>query len=133
MLLAALIEVTYYLVALPIKLTPEETVLLVKKGIAKLVEYKQIKSAPPEENKQKVTQFTAELIKEERKVYLEVRKQELENTIDKIVTGKRKRGDETPVKDILTAELKKSGAAVTKETMIWPIFTEHALEFKGTC
>lgn len=118
---------------MPVKLTPEETVFLVEKGIAKLTDYEKVKTAPNEQNKQKLKGFTSDLLKEERKVYLQVRKQELANTIGKIIIGKRKRGDFRPAKDILKSELKKSSAAVTKETMIWPIFTQHASKLKGTC
>lgn len=62
---------------------------------------------------------------------MNVRKQELQTTIDKIIIGKRKRGDKRPVKEIFKSELKKADAAVSMDTMIWPIFTEHPFEFRG--
>lgn len=70
------------------------------------------------------------MLQEENLIYRDVRKQELQNTIEQIVKGKRKRGDDRPKEDILEEELQKS-SVVQKEHMVWPIFTETSSAMKG--
>lgn len=104
--------------------------MLINKGIAKLVKYDKLSQAPIQQDKEVLVKFEEELLNEETKIYRDARKEELEQTINKIVAGKRKKGDDRPKADILEAELEKS-IGVTKEQMIWPIFTEHLPEMRG--
>lgn len=62
------------------------------------------------------------MFSEEKMVYINLRKNELNLTLEKIIAGKRKHGDTRSDKIILDEELKKS-STVSEDALIWPTFT----------
>lgn len=119
------------MLALPIKLLPEEVLLLIENDIAELIKYENITTTPTAEDDTILNNLSQQLLEEEKTVYHRLRKEELERTVDKIILGKRKHGDERSREDILKNELNKS-SNVTEETMVWPIFMEHSAELRGS-
>jgi tRNA-splicing endonuclease subunit Sen34 len=115
-ILGTLIGNTNVVQTLPLKLLPEEVLLLIDKGIAKVVDRKFVDT--PEVTK-KYEEFENGLLAHEKVVYKNNRKRQLEVMIDAIVAAKRKRGDDRSSEEILNEELEKS-CTVTKENMIWP-------------
>ncbi|RZC32423.1 tRNA-splicing endonuclease subunit Sen34, partial [Asbolus verrucosus] len=101
---------------LPSQLLPEEALLLVEKGVAKVIDQQYEYTS---EIKEKYEQFENELLAQQQVIYRNNRKRQLETMIDNIVAAKRKRGDDRPPEEILNEELEKS-CKVTKENMIWP-------------
>lgn len=113
-------------------LLPEEAVLLMRKKLAKLVKYEDLSKEPlPKEAVDLNDKFRKDLLDEERKVFKEIRKKQLEHMKHKIVQAKRKKGDLRSDQEILEEELNKS-SLINEDNMIWPIFCQHVHGIKGT-
>lgn len=106
---------TYFFVALPLKLLPEEVLLLLDKNIARVVEVEYKKT-----NENQRQEFENELLAEQQIIYKETRKRQLESMIDNIVEAKRRKGDLRSSEEIFNDELEKS-SKVTTSNMVWPI------------
>lgn len=100
---------------------------LVKNGIAVLKTCPDFITPPNDGARNNIREFQEKLLEEEEKLYKILRKEELESTADKIIQGKRKKGDKRPKEDILQEQLEKFNAT-TEDAMIWPIFLESSLE-----
>ncbi|GJQ79005.1 hypothetical protein Trydic_g166 [Trypoxylus dichotomus] len=111
--------------SLPLQLLPEEAITLKRKGLAKFVSYPKLKTAPSNLDYQLFNEFKEKLKSELKAVYKKVRKAQIENIIDKIVCGKRKRGDLRSEDDIFEEELNKS-CVINDDTLLWPIFCSHS-------
>lgn len=113
----------FLLLALPVSLLPEEVALLVSKGIAKLVQYSNLQEQPTSEMIEQYRQLMTELLNEQKVVYKEQRKEDLNKIIDKIVAGKKRKhsdGNMGTKEEILEEELNKS-CDVTEQNMLVPI------------
>jgi len=119
-----------YTPTLPVSLLPEEVCLLINKKLAKLVQYPELKGAPTEVQLDAYKKFQKDLLQAEQALYKEIRRSELEQIIDKIVEGKRKKGQLQSRQEILKEELDKS-CDVTESAMIWPILTEPLKSVQG--
>ncbi|XP_044269419.1 probable tRNA-splicing endonuclease subunit sen34 isoform X2 [Tribolium madens] len=109
---------THRILALPLKLLPEEVLLLLDKKLAKLVDCQfNITS----EMREKFEKFENDLLEEEKIKYKNNRKRQLESMMGDIVAAKRKRGDSRPPEEIFIEELEKS-CKITRDIMIWPTF-----------
>ncbi|XP_045460680.1 tRNA-splicing endonuclease subunit Sen34 isoform X1 [Harmonia axyridis] len=97
---------------LPLKLMPEEVTLLLAKEIGKVVNF--IQSNDTTEN------FESNLLEEQRLVYKNNRKRQLEEMFTDIIASKRKKGDTREESEIFNEELNKS-SQIPKDKMIWPI------------
>lgn len=91
---------------------PEEAHLVLTKQIGRVVKYTQNNFDPGE--------FETNLLEAQRVIYRENRKRKLEGMLDKIVAGKRRKGDFREETEILNEVVERS-CQVTKENMIWPI------------
>lgn len=72
-------------------LLPEEASLLVRKGISKLVMRKDLDKQPTEEEQQIFQELREKLYQEQVVLYQDLRKAEIENTVEKIIEGKKKK------------------------------------------
>lgn len=89
-----------------------------------------LRSAPTEQDREKIENFRKELFNEEKIVYTKLRKEEVSSSLEKIIAGKRKHGDERSEDEILQEELDKS-STITEDAMIWPTLTQAFEEMKG--
>ncbi|XP_008199513.2 tRNA-splicing endonuclease subunit Sen34 [Tribolium castaneum] len=117
-ILGTLVGNTNTVQTLPLKLLPEEVLLLLDKKLAKLID-SSVNITP--EIRDKYEQFENVLLEEEKVMYKNNRKRQLESMIGDIVAAKRKRGDNRSVEEIFTEELEKS-SKINREIMIWPTF-----------
>lgn len=111
--------------ALPLKLMPEEALLLLNRNHADLKAIVEIKMDEKEEQK-KLCTFEKDLLTYQSIEYKESRRKQLENMIDKIVEQRRKLNDNRSSEEIFNEEFEKS-STVSKENMLWPIFLESKL------
>lgn len=102
-----------------------------KKGIAKFVNYPKLKISPSKTDQDLFNEFKENLITELKLVYKRVRKNQLESIIDKIVSGKRKRGDQRTKEDIFEEELNRS-CTINDDNVLWPIFCAHSQPMEGS-
>ncbi|KAK9745963.1 tRNA intron endonuclease, catalytic C-terminal domain [Popillia japonica] len=107
--------------SLPLQLLPEEAITLKRKGIANFVNYEKLKETPSDEDYKIFSKFKENLTEGLKSVYRKVRKNQIENVIDNIVRGKRKKGDTRSKDDIFEEELNKS-CEINEDTLLWPIF-----------
>ncbi|KAJ8934015.1 hypothetical protein NQ314_013651 [Rhamnusium bicolor] len=110
---------TAHVPCLPVKLLPEEALLLLEKGIVNIRQITDVNS-DIHSDKQKFQQFENDLLESQIIEYKKSRRMQLESMIDKIVEKRRKINDNRSPEDILNEELEKS-SLVTKNNMIWPI------------
>lgn len=113
----------FYPLALPVCLLPEEVSLLVSKGIAKLMKYTNLQEQPTSEMIEQYHQLMTELLNEQKVVYKEQRKEDLNKIIDKIVAGKKRKHSDGNIgtkEEILEEELNKS-CDITEQNMLVPI------------
>lgn len=113
----------FYPLALPVCLLPEEVSLLVSKGIAKLMQYTNLQEQPTSEMIEQYHQLMTELLNEQKVVYKEQRKEDLNKIIDKIVAGKKRKHSDGNIgtkEEILEEELNKS-CDITEQNMLVPI------------
>lgn len=103
------------------QLLPEEAITLKRKGIANFVNYEKLKETPSDEDYKIFSKFKENLTEGLKSVYRKVRKNQIENVIDNIVRGKRKKGDTRSKDDIFEEELNKS-CEINEDTLLWPIF-----------
>lgn len=103
------------------RLSPEEVIFLVKDGKAVLIKYPDLQSPPTNQYKEEIINFHNKLFCEEKKIYLNLRKDELNLTSKKIIAGKRKHGDTRSDTEILNAELQKS-SIISENAIVWPTF-----------
>lgn len=115
---------------MPLKLLPEEALLLLNKGLAELIWFPKLCTNPTSIDKRKYKELQDSLQKEQRKLYREIRKEQVEKMMDKIVRGKRKRGDLRDPEDILEDEVRKS-CDVTEDNMLWPTMLQHGDSING--
>lgn len=112
------------------RLNPEEVIFLIKTNKATLIKYSNTNSPPNEHHRKVIGDFHNELVCEEKAIYVNLRKDEINVTSNKIIAGKRKQGDTRSEDVILEEELQKS-SAVSEMTMVWPIFTAYVEEIQG--
>ena len=96
---------------------PEEALLLVDQELAQVINH-DFDTTP--EDQKKHEQFEHQLLEEEKIIYRNRRKRQLEVMVDDIVAAKRKRGDTRSSEEIFNDELEKS-SQITNQNMIWPI------------
>lgn len=114
-------------------LLPEEVVLLVSKNIAKVVHYPSLQDAPSEIAVEESQELLQDLLEEQKVIYKEIRKRDLEKVIDKVIAGKKRKNSGNIVgtrEEILEEELNKS-SNVTEDNMLTPIFTSPLDSCKG--
>lgn len=114
-IIGEVIGTSTHIPSLPAKITPEEALLLMNRGIVEIREV--IKCT--ESNQ--VSNFESELLDYQIVDYQKTRKVQLESVLDIIVEQKRINNDIRSKEEILEDEINKS-SPVTKENMIWPIF-----------
>lgn len=111
--------------ALPLRLMPEEALLLINRNVAVLKEVITCNS-DEKEGQKKLEMFEKDLLTYQTLEYKKSRRLQLESMIDKIVEQRRKLSDNRSTEEIFNEELEKS-SIVTKDTIIWPIFLESKL------
>lgn len=111
---------TTHIPSLPVKIIPEEVILLVEKGMVSVCEITNFNNSDLE--KHEIKEFEDSLLQHEIVEYKKIRRAQLENVIDKIVEKRLKAGDSSSREEILNEELEKS--TVTKNNMIWPILMQ---------
>ncbi|KAJ8922973.1 hypothetical protein NQ315_001519 [Exocentrus adspersus] len=104
--------------ALPVKLLPEEAVLLLENDLISVYEVVNFPDAST--YKQQFEEFERGLLQAEVAEYKEIRRKQLESIIDKIV---EKKGKDRSPEEVLNEELAKS-SVVTTNNMIWPILMQ---------
>lgn len=104
--------------SLPLKLSPEETLVLIINNVA------EVREIMDYESEIDVAELEAKMLEYQIFDYKKNRRIQLENMIDMIVEQRRKLNDNRSKEDILSEELEKT-PPVTKENMIWPIFLSH--------
>lgn len=109
--------------SLPLKLMPEEALLLVEKELAGIWENRNTDTALPEP----AANLEDSLLESQQKEYKEIRKNQLLSLIDNIVQKRRSMGDQRSKDEILNEEINRS-STVTKENMIWPIFLKDPIQ-----
>ncbi|KAL1494085.1 hypothetical protein ABEB36_009738 [Hypothenemus hampei] len=114
-----LIGTTNTVPALPTKLLPEESLLLLENGLAELC-----KSDSHLVDKAANVDFEQSLLEAQQVEYRQARKAQLEIFIDEIVKKRRILGDTKSKEEILKEEIDKS-STVSKENMLWPIALTH--------
>ncbi|XP_076259396.1 tRNA splicing endonuclease subunit 34 [Rhynchophorus ferrugineus] len=107
---------TSFIPSLPAKILPEEALLLLNNNFAVIHS-----SCGNICDNLKENNFEDEFLKAQQIEYRQIRKQQLETLIDKIVSKRRENGDIRTKEEILNEELVKS-SAITKDNMLWPIF-----------
>lgn len=112
--------------SLPLKLFPEEVVLLVSKNVA---EVKQV--IHYDYDVSNIQHFENEMLKYQIINYRESRKIQLESVLDKIVAQHRKNNDLRSPNNILEDELQKT-QSLSKQNMIWPIFLNKNIKQSDT-
>ncbi|KAJ8956680.1 hypothetical protein NQ318_014035 [Aromia moschata] len=120
---------TAFIPALPVKILPEEALLLVEKEIVTIKEITNY-NFDPTFSAQKIGELENHLLQSQTVEYKKCRKLQLESMIDKIVEKRRKMDDNRSPEDILNEELEKS-SIVNKNNMIWPILMKP-LDFVET-
>ncbi|XP_065162345.1 tRNA-splicing endonuclease subunit Sen34 [Atheta coriaria] len=100
---------------LPLLLLPEEALLLIEKGIGRLVSYTEEQTTNDE-----LEAFKKRLFEVETEYYKELRLKQLQQNIHKIMAGKRKKGDMRSEKEIIDGELSK--LVINEKKLVWPIF-----------
>nr|CAI5827725.1 unnamed protein product [Callosobruchus analis] len=112
--------------SLPVRILPEEALLLTEKGIATMKSIHIEKSDLGE-----FKRFEEALLAAQAVEYKKTRKKQLESMIDKIVEGRKKNNDFRDAEVILNEELEKS-SKVTSSNMLWPIWLtlQTVLPFK---
>ncbi|ENN73949.1 hypothetical protein YQE_09451, partial [Dendroctonus ponderosae] len=109
--------------SLPLKLMPEEALLLVEKELASIWENRNTASELPDP----AANLEDSLLEAQQKEYRQLRKRQLLCLIDNIVEKRRSMGDHRSKEEILNDEINKS-STVTKENMIWPIFLKDPIQ-----
>lgn len=84
--------------------------------------YPKLKVTPSTEQESYV-RFKEDLTAKLKETYREIRKKQIENFIDKIVEGKRKKGDDRCKEEIFEEELNKS-SKLADDSVLWPIFCQ---------
>ncbi|XP_026465302.1 tRNA-splicing endonuclease subunit Sen34 [Ctenocephalides felis] len=124
------------ILGLPLALLPEEVLLLVNKGIARLIRRKGLDIAPSESEQHAFQELNEKLYQEQVTLLKQLRENEIKSTVDKIVEGKRKKqladrddGNEQHLSkdDLIQAEISKIVPAQRQHTLV-EIFSEHPLE-----
>lgn len=120
-IIGEIIGSTAHIPSLPVKIIPEEAILLLEKAIVSIYEVTNYNDS--DLKKQEVTEFEDSLLQHEIFEYKKIRRAQLENVIDKIVERWRKVGSTSSREEILNEELEKS-TSVNKNNMIWPILMQ---------
>ncbi|GLV42634.1 tRNA splicing endonuclease subunit 34 [Carabus blaptoides fortunei] len=119
-------------IALPSALCPEETYLLIKKGVAKLVKWENLYCVPSLVDKEKFQTKLNQSFEEQKVIFVEDRKMQLENLVDTIILGKKRESAENVSKDdILRTEMSKF-PILKEENMVSCICTQHPEYLRGT-
>lgn len=105
--------------SLPMKISIEEALLLLEKGVVNIKEVEQT-NLNLGMSQGDLEQYQENLLQSQVVHYKKIRKKQLEGMIDKIVEKRRQRNDTRSAEDILTEELEKS-TVITADTMLWPI------------
>ncbi|KAF5304640.1 hypothetical protein FQR65_LT07922 [Abscondita terminalis] len=108
----------------PIKLLPEEAILLINKNIAKLVRYPKLLQPSKDDEIKKYDHLRIQLQQAEQIVCKEYRKKELEKYVDQIVEAKKRKRNEDYVSQDSVLDVELNKVQVTEDNMIWPILTE---------
>ncbi|XP_030751938.1 tRNA-splicing endonuclease subunit Sen34 isoform X1 [Sitophilus oryzae] len=118
-IIGQIIGSTSFIPSLPMKLLPEEVLLLLKKNLAIVHE------GPSHiiNNKSESNEFEESFLKAQQVKYRDIRKAQLDVVIDKIVDKRNQVGDKRSKEEIFEEELNKS-CIITRENMLWPIFLE---------
>lgn len=112
--------------SLPLKISPEEALVLLNKNI---VEIREIINY--NDNGNDFNAFEKEMLECQIVDYRKTRKIQLENVLDMIMERCRKNNDNRSQEEILREELKKT-PPVTKDNMIWPIFLSSDVQESNT-
>lgn len=111
--------------SLPVRIFPEEALLLMTRAIIEIREI--INFAVFNERKN----FETELLDHQIVDYKKTRKIQLESVLDSIVEQRRKHNDVRSKEEILADEINKT-PPITKNNMIWPIFSIDTIEKQNT-
>lgn len=123
--------VVQFCIALPSALCPEETYLLIKKGVAKLVKWENLHCVPAIADKEKFEKNLEQSFEEQKVIFVNDRKAQLENIVDKIILGKKREGTENISKDDILKEEMSKFPPLKEENMVSHICTQHPEYLRG--